>query len=625
MRKILFLVAFFLGVNGAGADCIPIGGEWSTFEGSLGCYNSYPSTQTCYTGDVNLASSNNPWYQNANCGGTTRVCVQTSAEFLRCSFASGGNQICNYSGFRCGSQCEADSLQCVNEGGAWTENPNAVCGKSCTTNGCTAADTANLERLVHRCDSLGGTNDYELVNNGSEGCGLSGFCNLCNGNAYKKLLKDQQKNCCEQGHAPDTTKVKCTVESITSTDKKFIVDGQNACLSGDPQIIITPNGESYREGCDDAPPSGGSSDSHGSSDSQESSSSGGGSSSGNTDENALAGQLEDIKDSLHKIIRYDSTTASNSIDLANYLYDIKVCLEAGTCGAGAPTDYTGEIQAVRDTLHNSNTLLKQIADKDLSVSVNGGLTAEKQAELIANISNVADSMAKYGIANGARLDSIIEGLKHLGADSVAHGLDSVRNEYIREGIDSLYSLRTGLDSTFADWSDTSGAAAAGDTTGKGGELDALGDSLGVALWGYPCDTTGGKSCNTAYIGANGIANARNGWKGAADALGDSLNGGAVKDSINSWTNKIVNNGVLSGNGAATCPAVFNRTWQVPLGTGITYTFGPFGKIVCYDFFGGITFWALARIVLRAMVAITCMWWLYHAVTGTTARGDDDED
>jgi hypothetical protein len=208
---------------------------------------------------------------------------------------------------------------------------------------------------------------------------------------------------------------------------------------------------------------------------------------------------------------------------------------------------------------------------------------------------------------------------------VAHGLDSVRNEYLREGIDSLYSLRTGLDSTFTAWSDTSGAAAAGDTTGKGGELDALGDSLAGSLWGYPCDTTGGKSCNMAYIGADGIANARNGWKVAADALGDSLNGGAVKDSVNSWTNKIVNNGVLSGNGAATCPAVFNRTWQVPLGTGITYTFGPFGKIVCYDFFGGITFWALARIVLRAMVAITCMWWLYHAVTGTTARGEDDED
>lgn len=570
------------------------------------------------------------------------ACTKTEngANFLflissTCQYYNYGYQVrCVYG--QCNNECSRDSLVCVNDGGIWADDPtDTKCGKSCQYNGCTAADTAKLEAEKSRCDSLGGSNDFALVNNGFEGCGLSGFCNLCNSNSYRDLLKKQKKNCCDQGHAPDTTALKCTVESITSTDKKFVVAGQNSCLSGDPQIIITSTGESYREGCDDPPPNNSSSSNgSGSSSSGNGSSSSEGEMSSSSDESSSSqmdmssgdgGDLDWLKDSTHKLIMFDSTTAANSIDLVNYLYDIKTCLTAGTCGGGVPIDYTENIIEVRDTLHNTNLLLDKIADKDFNIEVNGGLTAEKQAELIANIGNVADSTAKYGIANGERLDSIISALKGIGADSIAHGLDSVRNEYLREGIDSLYSLRAGLDSTFADWSDTSGAAAGGDTTGKGGELDALGDTLESVLWGYPCDTTGGKSCNTAYIGADGIANARNGWKGAADALGDSLNGGAVKDSVNSWTNKIVNNGVLSGNGAATCPAVFNRTWQVPLGTGITYTFGPFGKIVCYDFFGGITFWALARIVLRAMVAITCMWWLYHAVTGTTARGDDDED
>lgn len=595
VRGILILVAIILGVNGAWAQCV-----------NIECvnYSELPCRANgTYNGNSNCANNQIPANWFAICaGGWTSVVDNGRVKYI---------DICN-------GQCSADSLACLKQSGSWSANPNATCGKSCIINGCTAQDTANINAQKAQCDSLGGTNDLALVNNGTEGCGISGYCNLCNGTSYEKIRKQQQKDCCEQGHVPDTTKLKCTVESITSSEKKFKVVGQNACLSGDPQIIITPTGESYREGCDDPPPPINSSNSGGSSSSE-----GGLSSSSESGGDSLG--LDWLKDSTHKIIMYDSTTAANSIDLVNYLYDIKTCLEAGTCGGGAPIDYTGEIQAVRDTLHNSNTLLKQIADKDLNVQVNGGLTAEKQAELIANIGNVADSTAKYGIATGERLDSIIEGLKHLGADSVAHRLDSVRNEYIREGIDSLYSLRMGLDSTFADWSDTSGAAAGGDTTGKGGELDALGDTLANALWGYPCDTTGGKSCNTAYIGADGIANARNGWKGAADALGDSLNGGAVKDSIDSWTDKLVKNGVLSGNGAATCPAVFNRTWQVPLGMGVTYTFGPFGKIVCYDFFGGITFWALARIVLRAMVAITCMWWLYHAVTGTTARGDDDED
>lgn len=588
VRKFLLLVALVVACGSAKADDCYLG---QTFYPAY-CESDYDIDRYCGEG--------------SNCQGD-RYCINSCAEngLYKCEI------------YYCNSSCARDSAVCVQGGGSWAADPTAECGKSCRQNGCTAADTAKLEQQKARCDSLGGTNDFALVNNGAQGCGLSGFCNLCNGNSYEQIRKQQQKNCCEQGHAPDTSALKCSVESITSTDKTFNVSGANRCLSGDPQIIITPDGESYREGCDDPPPPTNSSNSGGSSSSE----------SGLSSSSESAGDslgLEWLKDSTHKIIMYDSTTAANSIDLVNYLYDIKTCLEAGTCGAGAPTDYTGEIQAVRDTLHNSNTLLKQIADKDLSVQVNGGLTAEKQAELIANIGNVADSTAKYGIVNGARLDSIIEALKHLGADSVAHGLDSVRNEYLREGIDSLYSLRVGLDSTFADWSDTSGAAAGGDTTGKGAELDALGDSLAGALWGYPCDTTGGKSCSTAYIGANGIANARNGWKGAADALGDSLNGGAVKDSINSWTNKLVNNGVLSGNGSATCPVVFNRTWEIPIGRGSSYTFGPLGTMVCHDFGFGLTFWALARVLLRAMVAISCMWWLYRAVTGTDG-GNNDED
>ena len=442
VRKVLLLVAFVLGVSGAWGACKSVNTTICNPFGQYTCnepqwdVDPYCTITYCYTG-----------------------CVKSDG-WVNCSY-------------ECDTQCDADSLKCVNAGNTWTENPNATCGKSCNENGCTAQDTATINAQKARCDSLGGTNDFALVNNGAEGCGLSGFCNLCNGNSYKELMKQQRKNCCEQGHVPDTTALKCIVESITSTDKTFNVSGVNKCLSGDPQVIITPDGESYREGCDDPPPPSGVPAvravpvlvvvRNGSSSSEcigldcPSSSS----------MEGILGDLDWLKDSTHKIIMHDSTIASNSIDLVNYLYDIKTCLESGTCGGGSPNDYTEDIHEVRDTLHNSNTLLKQIADKDLNVEVNGGLTAEKQAELVASIGSVADSAAKYGIANGERLDSIISALKGIGADSVAHGLDSVRNEYIREGIDSLYSLRVGLDSTFADWSDTSGAAAGGDTTGKG--------------------------------------------------------------------------------------------------------------------------------------------------------------
>ena len=82
------------------------------------------------------------------------------------------------------------------------------------------------------------------------------------------------------------------------------------------KLLLHPDGESYRKGCDDPSPPTNSSNSGGSSSSESgmsSSSKNGGDSLG----------LEWLKDSTHKIIIYDSTTAANSIDLVNYLLDIK--------------------------------------------------------------------------------------------------------------------------------------------------------------------------------------------------------------------------------------------------------------------------------------------------------------
>ena len=61
----MIALLFLLSCVNSWADCVSIGGEWSSLEGSLGCYNQYPSTHTCYSGDVNAISSSNPWYHNA--------------------------------------------------------------------------------------------------------------------------------------------------------------------------------------------------------------------------------------------------------------------------------------------------------------------------------------------------------------------------------------------------------------------------------------------------------------------------------------------------------------------------------------------------------------------------------
>ena len=176
MRKVLILVAIILGVNGAFAACVVGDSVKGNGGNPLGrgcdqnaCSGSYRSLNYS-VGEVFSSSG--------------RVCIVTSvpcynSNVYYCSQAGGIAPI----RFDCYGGSKGDSLLCVSEGKSWNSQ-----NCTCTNNGCSAQDTANINAQKSRCDSLGGTNDFELVNNGSEGCGLSGFCNLCNGTAYLLMM-----------------------------------------------------------------------------------------------------------------------------------------------------------------------------------------------------------------------------------------------------------------------------------------------------------------------------------------------------------------------------------------------------------------------------------------------------
>ena len=547
------------------------------------------------------------------------------SEFGYCSYGSQGCWAQSYTYDCCSNQCEADSLKCINEGGIWAENPNSTCGKSCRNNYCTAEDTLKLQREKEHCDSLGAENNFTLVN--SEDCPLSGICNLCTGEAYRNYVQNLKERCCDLGKIPDT--VKCVMKDLTSTQNNYAQLQGDGCLStGEGSVHITPNGETIIEGCDEpnssnSSPNSSNSNPNSSSSVQSSSSECIGldcqSSDSNNDD--VSGQLEDIKDSLHRIIMYDSTTASNSVDLVNYLYDIKTCLMAGTCGNGEPIDYSDSLHAIKDTLHRSNEYLKQIADKDLSVQVNGGLTAEKQAELVNNIQKVADSAAKYGGVNGEKLDSIVSALKGIGMDSAAHKLDSMRNDKL----DTISGGINSLDSTFAYWGDSSNWKM--DSAGWGGRYDSLkdwGDSLTGATgdWLEGCDTTGGKHCDNIYIGSHGLDSVTKSMKGTAGALRDSMLNGRFADSLNLWASKF-DNEKLTGSGSNTCPSALTRSYTLNFGSMGEVQMGSFGTYLCEPIFGSITPWSLGRVLLRAIVAISCMWFLFKCATGF--KGDSGEE
>lgn len=544
---------------------------------------SYPYNSPCGTGSLDgcVAScpSVNACSQNEYLASTT--------ENLSCDFCSSIVGFCQIVGSItftcCGSQAEADSVACVNGGSSWQNGQ------------CQTVDTETLDSLEMACNALEGEANYNFNDQGN----VVGYCDLCGldsaGNYANPHVKAQYDEyaagCCSSGMAPNPSAFSCKRDAggcfgancqWEPSSANGIGASKLGFSMGVCNVNITTTIDGEIEGCEDyteRPPE--------SSPNPESSSGAGSQESSASTEEVIANGIEQILDSLHKIIVHDSMIRKFDSTSMQGIYRIADILD--TLSVNNSDTTIVNVNVPRDT-YNIN-----VGSPDVNIDLDGVTAA-----IAAN--------ARIDSINGLSLDSIKELIRDLGVDSVRNLLTEQNG--VLNGIDSALT-------------DTSGGAY--DTSGFMSEIRGWGDSLAAAVWGYPCDTTGGKKCDNAYIGSNGLATAQQDLKNAYSAGVDSIKNGAFGDSLRHWSNLITNNGVLSGAGSASCPSVFTRTWNVPLGpSGMSYTFGPFSKIVCYNFFAGITFWSLARVVLRILVAIGCMMWLYHAVTGTSG-GNDDED
>ena len=230
----------------------------------------------------------------------------------------------------------------------------------------------------------------------------------------------------------------------------------------------------------------------------------------------------------------------------------------------ANTQYTGtQLNHLNDKANTANSLLERIANKDVSPVVN----VDARDTINVNVELPADT---------ALAPAAILGL-----------------------------LQDKLDG---------GEPSENDTAGIGGQLDGLQSQLDSVLKeGTPnmSDSIGGAVVS---------------YRGAYNAFKDSVENSAWSDSVDKWENTLLNNGVISGSGSDACPAVLQRTWSVGLGIAGNVTFGPLGKYLCAVVPGaGVTFWALARVLLRALVSIACMVWLFKAVMGIDEGGSSEED
>lgn len=98
--------------------------------------------------------------------------------------------------YRCGSQCDVDSIICVQNGSTWREDASASCGKSCQ-------EPCNCDDYQANCESLNGEFSGNCANANPEGgqCCVA-TCYLCNTAAAQKQQEMAKKVCCASGMVP---------------------------------------------------------------------------------------------------------------------------------------------------------------------------------------------------------------------------------------------------------------------------------------------------------------------------------------------------------------------------------------------------------------------------------------
>lgn len=165
-----------------------------------------------------------------------------------------------------------------------------------------------------------------------------------------------------------------------------------------------------------------------------------------------------------------------------------------------------------------------------------------------------------------------------------------------------------------------------DSTGWGATSDtamhATDSAIAQGTWtsALSCDTTGGRKCDGSIIGAHGLDSARSGIKGTFGAMADTVRNGAFGDSLADWGSKFTG-GTITGSGSDACPAVLARQYHIELlqGAGFDLTLG---RYLCSPLVGQTTAWSLCRLLLRASVALACMWFLFHSATGFGGKDED---
>ena len=297
-----------------------------------------------------------------------------------------------------------------------------------------------------------------------------------------------------------------------------------------------------------------------------------------------------LEQTLKENTAYAQKTAENTGDIANYTVTIM-----------------GKTSDIYNELIEHGITLNDIKDNTDDIKTNTGTTAINTGNIdnkLSRTNNLLDSINKKNWNPHIDVQPPEVTVNVQGdTNSVTVNVDTSRAPS-----EILNLLRN-----FFGSADTSSNYNPQDTAGAGDEETSMIDSIRAKV-----------GSDTVPNMSDSIPNAVNGVRSKMRAFRDSVNNSAFGDSLTRWENQLLNNGVITGNGSDNCPSLFTRTFTWNMGQKLgTWNIGKF-QFICEPISGvGVTLWQLARTLLRAIVAISCMIWLYRTVLGVEGSNDED--
>jgi hypothetical protein len=615
MGVFLFVLSVLLANVGGWGACISYDFNSTGFntnvwqERGYGCTNNQPIMSMCEYYIGGSAPSNGDVTPRGYC---IRKGIMSNG-----AFCSGNQTFCRYYGICCSTQCEADSVKGCDNDHIWNQDsckcvpkPEPEADSSFTI--C----TEDVRNGTPYATIYGVTCHYK--NGVAETCcGVS--AGSISGTGYQShcpQLRSVRGSCENNGvpngpskqtagkQVPDLPNSQCyAVVGYTCYMRDYNSGNTYSCeCDGDCQEAFRQQMQGY--GCrnpypqpqpsssgsgggESSPSSSGSGESSPSSSDSEppsSSGSGGGDKDYTEQLNQIIANTQGTMNNTADISQWTQTTMNNTTDIKNSLSEIGVDVSHIRTNTENTATNTAQVATNTNNIDNklstTNSLLQQLNNKNWSPNINITDT---------NIVNVDNEV----IINGDTAKAPSEILSFL--KGVFGGMDTTANY---------------------------------DTTGWGRTNDSAKAQLDSALkkgdWvtSLGCDTTGGRKCDNSVIGAHGLDSAKSSLKATFAQFGDTLKNGAFGDSLKNWSNKFTA-GNISGSGSDNCPSVLSRNYHIELvqGAGFDLTLGRF---LCQPLVGNTTGWALCRLLLRASVALACMWFLFHCATGFGGRGGDDD-